>query len=70
VTGVPVVGTVPMIDNMGIPDEDSLDRRPGSPRWDSGEPPPGFQAELDRLAGHVRDSVDVDAVVKMISEGE
>jgi len=70
VTGVPVVGTVPMIDGMGIPDEDSLDRRPGSPRWDSGEPPPGFQAELDRLAGHVRDSVDVDAVVKMISEGE
>ncbi len=70
VTGVPVVGTVPMIDGMGIPDEDSLDRRPGSRRWDSGAEPPGLQGELDRLAGHVRDNVDMDAVVKMISEGE
>ena len=66
-TGIPVVGVVPILDMSGLPDEDSLDRRDGAPVWDSDGVPAHIDDAIDRLAKDVKSNVDMDAILGMIN---
>lgn len=66
VTGIPVIGTVPMLDLSGLPDEDTLDARADAPRWGAGAVPPHVEAGIDRLARDVKVNLDMDAILDMI----
>ena len=67
-TGVPVIGTVPMLDLSDLPDEDSLDSRPGTPIWDAGAVPEHIERGLRKLARDARTHLDVDAILEMTAE--
>jgi len=64
ITGVPVLGTVPLI-GIDIPEEDSLDARPKRIAWTK-QNVSKIDREIGRLARTVRDSLDMRAVERMI----
>lgn len=68
-TGVPVMGIIPMLDLSGLPDEDSLDARADAPLWDSGSVPRHVEDGLLKLVDGVKNSLDLDALVSMIEGG-
>ncbi len=65
VTGVPIIGTVPMLDMSDLPDEDSLGARAGAPRWKTGPVPPRVEEGLSRIAAAVGACLDMDAILDM-----
>ncbi len=64
ITGVPVVGTVPLV-RLNLPEEDSLDSNPEEFAWDDAGISQ-LDAELDRLAGIVKEHVDLARIKRMI----
>ena len=64
ITGVPVVGTVPLV-RLDLPEEDSLDSDPKQFVWnDAGMS--RLETELDRLAGIIKEHVDLARIKRMI----
>jgi len=64
ITGVPVLGAVPLI-RMDIPEEDSLNARPKKIAW-TRQNVAKIDREIGRLAKTVKDSLDMQAIERMI----
>jgi len=64
ITGVPVLGAVPLI-GMDIPEEDSLNARPKKIAW-TRQNVAKIDREIGRLAKTVKDSLDMQAIERMI----
>ncbi len=64
ITGVPVVGTVPLVP-LNLPEEDSLDSDPEEFEWDDAGMS-RLEAELDGLAGTIKEHVDLARIKRMI----
>jgi adenosylcobyric acid synthase len=68
-TGKPVLGVIPHLENLGLPEEDSLSGR-GRGNWDCMTPDEfaafrqNTDAALDRLAGVIRQNLNLDYIYK------
>ena len=65
ITGVPVLGTIPMI-CTDLPEEDSLDARPKRIAWTK-QNVAKIDRAIDRLADTVRNNLDMRAIRRMVS---
>ena len=66
ITGVPFLGTIPMLEGIDIPEEDSLGAaRPAEIAWTDGDVA-RIDRELDRIAKTILENVEIGAIEGMV----